>query len=220
MNTRTDSLMNLMRISDSFFPIGSFTTSQGIEQFVADRLVNSENLVSVLEAYVNNIWSSLEVPVFREALEAVESNDLERLVNADHVCYASKLAKESRESSVKIGNNLLKMTGSSELGSKFRNYVGDHKSPGTYPAVLAVLSDELEIGASGEVSLLYVNLMEIAAAMVRMGEIDYLAAQEAVQRVIDSVPTPPPFGEEYQSFPLADIESMRHECSNNRMFMS
>ena len=56
MNIRTESLMNLMRISDSFFPIGSFTTSQGIEQFVADRLVNNENLVSVLEAYVNNIW--------------------------------------------------------------------------------------------------------------------------------------------------------------------
>ena len=174
----------------------------------------------VLEAYVNNVWSSLEVPVFREALEAVEADDLERLINADHVCYASKLAEESRDSSVKIGNNLLKMTGSSELGSKFRNYVDDHKSPGTYPAVLAVLSHELEIGSSGEVSLLYVNLMEIAAAMVRMGEIDYLAAQEAVQHVIDSVPTPPPFGEEYQSFPLADIESMRHEYSNNRMFMS
>ena len=154
MNIRTDSLMNLMRISDSFFPIGSFTTSQGIEQFVADKLVNSKNLVPVLEAYVNNVWSSLEVPVFREALEAVEADDLERLINADHVCYASKLAEESRDSSVK------------------------------------------------------------------MGEIDYLAAQEAVQHVIDSVPTPPPFGEEYQSFPLADIESMRHEYSNNRMFMS
>ena len=68
MNIRTDSLMNLMRISDSFFPIGSFTTSQGIEQFVADKLVNSKNLVPVLEAYVNNVWSSLERCLYSEKL--------------------------------------------------------------------------------------------------------------------------------------------------------
>ncbi|WP_400260084.1 urease accessory protein UreF [Candidatus Methanomassiliicoccus intestinalis] len=216
----TEALMNLMRISDSFFPVGSFTVSQGMEQFVADDLVTDSNLMSILEAYVNNIWVPLEMPIFKEALEAVIENDLERLLAVDRLCYASKLTEEGRETSVKMGNNLISMVESSEIGNSFQNLVKDHSTPGTYPVSLAVLANELKIDDAGEYSLLYVNLMEIAAAMVRMGEIDYLSAQNLVKSVITKISTPPPFGEEYQSFPLADIESMRHENSSNRMFMS
>ena len=61
----TEALMNLMRISDSFFPVGSFTVSQGMEQFVAYDLVTDSNLMSILEAYVNNIWVPLEMPIFK-----------------------------------------------------------------------------------------------------------------------------------------------------------
>ena len=212
--------MNLMRISDSFFPIGSFTTSQGVEQFVADQLVKSDDLKSLLRAYLNKVWTSSEVPIFREAYDAALLDDINRVIDIDMICYASKLTEESRNASVKIGNNLSCMLDDSELAKNFRRAVLEKSTPGTYPVALALISRDLGIGPDGEASLLYVNLMEVAAAMVRMGEVDFLEAQNAVKTVLENIPDAPSFSDTYQSFPLADIESMRHENNECRMFMS
>jgi urease accessory protein UreF len=96
------------------------------------------------------------------------------------------------------------------------------KTYGTYPIVAALVSYELGLQDLGAVSLVYVNLMEIVAALVRMGVIDYMKAQEILSRKIQNLNlhVNDQLSDLSQSFPIADIASMRHESSHTRMFMS
>ena len=73
----------------------------------------------------------------------------------------------------------------------------------------------------GALSLLYVNMMEVIASLVRMGIIDYIEAQEILSNATKSIQANRlKLADLHQSFPLADIASMRHELSQSRMFMS
>jgi urease accessory protein len=64
--------------------------------------------------------------------------------------------------------------------------------------------------------------MEIVAALVRLGEIDYIRAQQVLHESISRIEIEDarPLADLCQSFPLIDISSMAHESSKSRMFSS
>ena len=63
--------------------------------------------------------------------------------------------------------------------------------------------------------------MEVIASLVRMGIIDYIEAQQILINSVKSIQVKSlKLTDLHQTFPLADIASMRHELSPSRMFMS
>ncbi len=189
MTQKEEKLLNLIRISDTFFPIGSFTISQGMEQLIADGPFAKDGLKKVVQCYMEKIWNSFDLPMFQFALEAIQKEDLDRLMLIDELCFASKIAEEGRDAMAKMGSNLLKVM-EFEPGTPvmiIRSW-SKKKTPGMYPVALAMAAYELEIADQGAVSLIYVNLIEITASLVRMAEIDYLEAQrivaEGIKRLI------------------------------------
>lgn len=82
----TNSLLNLLQISDSAFPTGSFAHSAGLEAaYQRGLLTTSEKVEQFLLASIENV-GSFSVPFVREAhqlwtdLEAIRA--LDRLLNA------------------------------------------------------------------------------------------------------------------------------------------
>jgi len=218
-----EKLLNLLRISDTFFPMGSFAMSQGMEQIVNDELVPQEKIGKIVKMYLEKIWKSFELGIFYMALDAVKKNNLDELMKIDEICYCSKITEENRESIIKMGNNMLNIIDFDEnsLEATYKSLVKDEKAYGSYPVVLALSSHQLELNELGAISLVYVNLMEITASLVRMGMIDYVDAQKILKDEMKSISIEQPkFCDLYQSLPLADIASMRHERSQSRMFMS
>lgn len=216
-------LLNLLRISDTFFPLGSFTVSQAMEQLVAERAWRKEDLVPILCTYMDKIWESFDLQIFLLALEAARVNDPERIGELDDLCYASKLSEESRNAMTKMGTNLAEAIEFPEntLGSVFKQRIHDGQAHGMYPIVLALVSRTLAIDEQGGLSLVYVNLMEVIASLVRMAEIDYIEAQQVMSRVIKDIEIQPSgIADLHQSYPFVDIASMRHELSQHRMFIS
>ena len=223
MNGPAGDVLNLIRISDTFFPLGSFTVSQAMEQVVADRFWRKEELAAILRVYVDKIWESFDFTVFSLALEAARSEDLSQIVELDNLCYASKLSEENRNAMQKMGVNLAEAIQFSEnsFGSTFKHCIQDGRTHGMYPVVLAVVSIRMNFGSLGGLSLIYVNLMEVVASLVRMAEIDYLEAQNVMEEVIERIdPRIKGIADIHQSYPLVDIASMRHEISQHRMFIS
>ncbi|MDD1778852.1 MAG: hypothetical protein LUQ65_11875, partial [Candidatus Helarchaeota archaeon] len=107
------------------------------------------------------------------------------------------------------------------IGKKYKDLINTDAVYGTYPVVLALASNQFGYKDLGGLSLLYVNLMEITASLVRMGVVDYIEAQKILSNAITSIEIKPlKLSDLHQSFPLADIASMRHELSPSRMFMS
>jgi urease accessory protein len=223
MTEKEEKLLNLIRISDTFFPIGSFTVSQGMEQLIADDSFTKEGLKEVVQCYIEKIWRTFDLPMFHIALEAARNEDWDSLILIDELCFASKIAEEGRDAMTKMGSNLLRVMEFEPRtpGAKYRRQVEEGKTPGMYPVALALAADELGIDDQGAVSLTYVNLIEITASLVRMAEIDYLEAQRIVAEGIKGLD----FGVKSikdisQSYVLVDIASMRHELNNSRMFIS
>jgi urease accessory protein len=216
-------LLNLIRISDTFFPLGSFAVSQGIEQLVSEDLLDKKELHSVLCGFIQAIWQSFDMPIFHAALDAVHDGDLEKLASIDELCYASKLSTEGRNAMGKMGANLIKAVRfrSDSLGSKYAVMAEERGTACMYPVALAVVSAELGFNEQGAFSLMYVNLMEVVASLVRMVEIDYLDAQQLMSDKIDTMElSAPGLNNLHQSYPFIEIAMMRHEQSKTRMFMS
>jgi urease accessory protein len=218
-----EKLLNLIRISDTFYPMGSFTISQGMEQVVGENILPKGRLSDAVRTYLEKVWKSFDFQIFNYCLEAAQRNDVEKLIKLDDICYASKIAEENRTAMVKMGANLLSAMDFERgcLGASYKELVQEGKAHGTYPAVLAVVSKEMDLGEEGGISLIYVNLIEVIASMVRMAAIDYIEAQEMMTKRIEGIKLRTSDQRDLnQSFPLIDIASMRHELNQNRMFIS
>lgn len=218
-----EKLLNLIRISDTFYPMGSFTISQGMEQVVEEDLLPKEKFSEAIHTYLEKVWKSFDFQIFNYCLEAAQCNDVETLIKLDDICYASKIAEENRTAMVKMGTNLLNAMNFEKdcLGATYKELVKQEKAHGTYPAALAVVSKEINLDQEGGISLIYVNLIEVIASLVRMAAIDYIEAQNMMTTRIMGIELN--IGETRdinQSFPLIDIASMRHESNQNRMFIS
>lgn len=223
MTSEPEEVLNLIRISDTFFPLGSFTVSQGMEQLVVEDLLPKEKITPVVQMYMDKIWTSFDFQIFHHSLEAAKREDLELLLKIDGLCYASKIAEESRTAMQKMGANLGSAVpfGEKTLGARYKGLIEKELTPGMYPVMLAVVSKELKLNEQGGISLMYVNLIEVIASLVRMAEIDYLEAQNVMSEGIRGIKlNVGSFADLNQSYPAIDIASMRHEVNPNRMFIS
>ncbi len=199
--------------------------SQGVEQLAEEGLLDQISLDKLLKAFLNKIWMTSDLRTFHLALRAAQSGDLSELCKLDRICYVSKIPEESRNSTTKMGRALLHAVnsdGENSLLSQIRKLVDSGEIAGVYPVSLAVVATGLKLDEYGAVSLIYVNLMEIVAALVRLGEMDYIRAQQVLHESISRIEIEDarPLADLNQSFPLIDISSMAHESSKSRMFSS
>ena len=210
-------------MSDSFFPMGSFTMSQGMEQIINENLLPKEKVAKIINIYLEKVWKTFDLGIFYQALEAIEKNNIELLKKIDEICYSSKVTEENRSAIVKMGRGMMNATEFKDdsIGKAYKDLIKADAAYGTYPVVLALASIQFSYKDLGGLSLLYVNLMEVTASLVRMGIIDYIEAQKILSNAAKSIQANPiKLSDLHQSFPLADIASMRHELSPSRMFMS
>ncbi len=199
--------------------------SQGVEQLVEEGLLDQISLDKLLIAFLNKIWISSDLRIFHLALQAARSGDLFELCKLDRICYVSKIPEENRNATTKMGRALLNAiasTNEDSLLGQIRKLVDSGEIAGVYPVSLAVVATELKLDESGAVSLIYVNLMEVVASLVRLGEMDYIRAQRELHEFISriEIEAARPLADLNQSFPLIDISSMTHESSKSRMFSS
>ncbi|MDG7048211.1 MAG: hypothetical protein JRN61_04485 [Nitrososphaerota archaeon] len=214
--------LNLVRVSDTFFPLGSFAMSQAMEELISEHIYEKSQLVSVMSLYLEKIWKSFDYKIFMIAYEIARNNDIEGLIELDNICYASKLTEENRSTLTKMGKGLLSAIRLKE-GAVAQNYmtvVNDKTAPGTFPVAIAVVSVDIGLGELGAISLIYVNMMEVMASLVRMGFIDYIDGQNMLDELIRGINIEDKSMGLNQSFPAVDIFSMKHELNPSRMFIS
>lgn len=197
--------------------------SQGMEQLINEDLLPKEKVTKIIKVYLEKIWKTFDLGIFYLALEAIEKNDIELLKKVDEICYSSKVSEENRSAIVKMGRSMMNVTefADDSMGKNYWNLIKSDVAYGTYPVVLALVSVKFSFKDLGALSLLYVNLMEVTASLVRMGIIDYIEAQNIMIETVTTIQTKPlKLKDLHQTFPLVDIASMRHELSPSRMFMS
>ncbi|WP_424000977.1 urease accessory protein UreF [Haloarcula salina] len=219
------------RLADSFLPVGTYSVSYGLEQFVQDdRIEDAADLEALLATYLRRQVGPAELVALRAAHAAAREGDLDALCAADRRLSAVTLAAEFRESSQQSGDRLLSLQTElrdDALLTDYADRVAADESPGNYAVVLGAATglagvDEREacllcchgfvtglLGAAQR--LLSLGHTDAQRILDDLGAVMTEAVEDSADRTIDDMT---PFA------PLVDVLAADHERAERRLFAS
>ncbi|MFQ5999007.1 MAG: urease accessory protein UreF [Candidatus Bathyarchaeia archaeon] len=229
MSTVTEGrLLSLFQLSDSFFPIGSYSLSFGLETFAQlGELRTEADVSSLLSVFVEQL-STADCPALIAAYHAAEKSELQIVKAIDHKLASFKNVREFYEGITRTGRALLRTVqsfASSKLLTQYTSLVERKETPGTYAVCLGMVSQSLQIDAESAVMLmLYTSTISMLGAAIRLGHITHEQAQRIlynsrslIQHAAKKSATIP-WTQLRQFSPILDIMGMKHAYLPARMF--
>lgn len=222
-----ESALTAFQLADSFLPVGSYSCSYALEQFVeSGRVEDAGDLRRLLATYLRRQVGPAELVALRTAHESARERDVDGVVTADERLHAATLPAEFRESATRSGGRLCDLwlrTRDPPLLSAY----ADRDPPRQYPVVLGAVAALDEVGERRACLVhCYSFLSDMLGAAQRLLSLGHTEAQEiveaskpvaseAVEASADrTVEEMAPFA------PLVDLESARHERADRRLFVS
>ena len=118
MRSDSSAFLTALRLSDSFLPVGAYTASYGIEQYVNEGLIDdASDLQAVTGAYLERVVGPCETVAVANAHAASDAQNFEGLLAVDDRLHAVTMPREFRESSTKAGAQLCDLLLSTEVAS-------------------------------------------------------------------------------------------------------
>uniref|UniRef100_A0A131Y9M5 Urease accessory protein uref posttranslational modification n=1 Tax=Rhipicephalus appendiculatus TaxID=34631 RepID=A0A131Y9M5_RHIAP len=219
----TNSLLNLLQISDSAFPTGSFAHSAGLEAaYQRGFLTTSEKVEKFLLASTENV-GSFSIPFVREAhqlwtdLEAIRA--LDRLLNAslsNHIANRGRSLIQTACATYKD----VKLT-------EVQKWIYDGKLMGHQAVMYGLVCAFLGVPEDQAVmSFLFSSLRTTVAAAVRLGAVGTLEGQRMQFMLQSRIPEIIERHKHRTSdsaanvFPVVDVMQSSHDQLFARMFYS
>jgi len=108
MNTDFSDL-SLMQISDSFFPTGLYTMSNGLETLFSEkRIASIDELYELIQTNIVQQIGPADCVALANAYNFTGSKDVERIIECDKLLFSMKLVKELREATCRSGTQMIK----------------------------------------------------------------------------------------------------------------
>jgi urease accessory protein len=226
-----DATLESFRLADSFLPIGSYSVSYGLEQFVqADLVTDATDLEPLLETYLRRQLGPGELVALRAAHAAAREGDLDGICAADRRLTAVTLPAEFRESAELSGGRLLSLQRElrdDDLLDRYAERVQRGGLAGNYAVVLGTTTALAGV-SEREACLLcchgfVTGLLGAAQRLLSLGHTD-------AQRVLDRLkPTIAAAVDDSADRTLADLSpfapeldvlAATHERADRRLFVS
>lgn len=229
MSTRTeDDLLSTLQVSDSFFPLGSYSLSFGMETLSQLSLVKSvDDVASFLSVFLQQL-STLDCTAIRGVYSAAGRNDLDLIVAIDRQLASFKNVKEFSEASRRTGRAMIRTVRAlvkSKLLSHFSDLVESGEAPGNYAVSLAIACNALGISEErGVILLLYTSAVSVLGAGVRLGNTTHEQAQKILHSMKDEIrnyakkSSTIPWRSMRGFSPMLDVMGMQHVYLQSRMF--
>ncbi|MEM2759267.1 MAG: urease accessory UreF family protein [Nitrososphaerales archaeon] len=224
------SLLSIMQLSDSFFPTGMYTMSNGLEMlFYQNKVKRAEQLERLIHSYLRMQVGVTDCVALGNAIDAAKESNVKTIIETDQTLYVMKLVKATREAYVRSGIQLVNCVDSFTRNNSLNRYkkaIGDGKATGVYPVALGVVCSACEISKpDAAFVLLYSSSVSLVGAALRLGMIDHNEGQKIIH---DMKPTilevaknvNKPLRSMWQFFPVLDIAQMMHERYENKMFLT
>ncbi len=230
--TPTDlALLRLFQIHDSAFPIGSFTQTYGMETYIQEDIIRTkEDLIAYCTSFLFHNLVRGDAILIQEAYAAAKEKDIERLLYLEQLCGAMKLAKESREASVKLGRQFIKTVsplGTDEFLTEWAARIDSKEIKGHYAILYGIYSATTGVSAHHAVmTYLFASLnglVQNAVRAVPFGQTTGVqATYELIGQVMEAAELVSTLTEDDISNNALGIElaSMKHEYLFSRLFIS
>ena len=234
--------LSLIQLMDSAFPTGAFSHSFGLETAVQEgRVTNIGELEQWLKAYVKGSIVPMEGACVYWAYHAAErrlnedihdAELLQKIRELDQRVTLSKLARESREGTVRIGKRYLHMVQSLYPDAGFDQYeqwIQKGDCYGNAAVVHGWVCAYLQLDVNSAVtSFMYTGMNSLVQNAMRTMSIWQTEGQKLLKRMHPFVTAEasklvancPPPEEWFTSNILQEIDGMRHETLYSRLFMS
>ncbi|MCM1503882.1 MAG: urease accessory protein UreF [Muribaculum sp.] len=225
------STMRLLEMSDSQFPVGNFSFSNGLETASYEKVVHDMatlrqyvHAASIQSAYSDGIASI-------HAYRAAEKNDYDAIRRADEEVILCKMNDEARQMMTRMGKKMAELTVHIMDGCTLMDrFLGDIKSAtiaGTYPVAQAIAMHHAGISEEDMFTSQQFGVINmILGAALRCVRVSHYETQKIAydmapaiaadyERVKDMT-----YDDMRAFVPGMDIMASLHEKGNMRMFMN
>ena len=230
MNTDSSNL-SLMQLSDSFFPSGLYTMSNGLETFFDEKRVSSQNDISnLLEIILEQQLGPADSVALSNAYDCAKNDDVLGIIKCDNILNSMKLIQESRAASCRAGSQMIKCISaifSNDLLKTYSEKISKNESPGTHPVVLGVCSFVMGIKKEQtKQMMMYGFCVSVTGAALRLGIIDHIQSQKIlheikpkIQEILEKFSNTK-IDDCWQFSPKYDLIQMTHENKFSKMFIT
>ena len=235
MNTNEISAeeISIMQMSDSFFPTGMYTMSNGLEAlFYVRKVVNDPNsLRDLIRIYLEYQIGPADCTALGNSYEYSKKKDIEMLSGVDQTLFSMKLIREIREATTRSGTQLIRTVSSFISDSEVLNGYGEaikrKEAYGVYAVALAVVCSALGISKQNAgLIMLYSFSVSIIGAALRLGVLQHIEGQRIihelkptiVKTVLQNIDRP--VTSMWQFAPDIDILQIAHEKMDSKMFIT
>jgi urease accessory protein len=223
--------LSMMQLSDSFFPTGMYSMSNGLEAiFYSGKKMKSEELRELVKTYLEYQIGPADCTALGNAYEYASRSNLPKLLEVDRAIFSMKLVQEIRDASVRSGTQLVRCIRSfsdNKILGQYEDAIRGGQAFGLYPAALAVAANAFLIPKrKAALLMLYSFSVSIVGAALRLGMLQHFDGQKVIDelkptivKVIKANINRPIEGI-WQFAPSIDVVQISHERMNSKMFIT
>jgi urease accessory protein len=236
MSTNDDAIMeaadlSMMQLSDSFFPTGMYSMSNGLEAiFYSGKKIKAEELRELVKTYLEYQIGPADCTALGNAYEHAARSNLAKLLEVDRAIFSMKLVQEIRDASIRSGTQLVRCIRSfsdNKILGQYEDAIRGSQAFGPYPVALAVAANAFLIPKEKTaLVMLYSFSVSIVGAALRLGMLQHFDGQKVINelkptivKVIKANINRPIEGI-WQFAPSIDIIQISHERMNSKMFIT
>lgn len=224
----------LLQLNDALFPIGSYTQSYGLETYVQKNLItHSESFFLYLKNYLHHNVLYNDLLAVKLAYEAGLDQQLHRIVQIEEIMSATKIAKEIREASKKIGSRFIKnclalnLINDDTIFSDYQKCIKEEITDGHHAVAYAVFCSVLGLDIDRVLSnYLYAQLSAMINTGVKLIPLSQTEGQMLLTRLFYELEKiilalkPLTMMHLGQSSPGFELRAMQHANLYSRLYMS
>jgi urease accessory protein len=223
--------LSMMQLSDSFFPTGMYSMSNGLEAiFYSGRKIKAEELRELVKTYLQYQIGPADCTALANAYEHAVRSNLPKLIEVDRAIFSMKLVQEIRDASIRSGTQLVRCIRSfsdNEILGQYEDVIRTGHAFGPYPVALAVAANAFLIPKKkAALMMLYSFSVSIVGAALRLGMLQHFDGQKVIDElkptIVNVLKTNinRPIEGIWQFAPSIDIIQISHERMNSKMFIT
>ena len=223
--------LSMLQLSDSFFPTGMYSMSNGLEAiFYSGKKMKAEELQNLLKTLLEYQIGPADCTALANAYEHASKFNLPKLIEVDRAIFSMKLIQEIREASVRSGTQLIRCIRSfsdNEILGRYEDSIRVGQAFGPYPVALAVAANAFSIPKrKAALMMLYSFSVSIVGAALRLGMLQHFDGQKVIDELKPTIVNVikaninRPIAGIWQFAPSMDIMQISHERMNSKMFIT